>query len=74
MYIIDYKKELIKKFTNKEMVSFLNHEIIKSRYIAVYNRKDAVKVLTTIQHIPNKEKTLDKAKKVANKKKEKKNV
>ena len=30
MYIIDYKKELIKKFNAKEMSSFLNHEIITS--------------------------------------------
>ena len=68
MYIIDYKKELIRKFTNKEIVSFLNHEVIKDRYIAVYDRKEAVKVLSVLQHIPNKEKTLNKAKKIANKK------
>ena len=42
MYIIDYKKELVKKFKPKEMASFLNHEIIKSRYIAVANYKEAI--------------------------------
>jgi len=68
MYIIDYKKELIRKFTNKEIVSFLNHQVIKDRYIAVYDRKEAVKVLSVLKHIPNKEKTLNKAKKIANKK------
>lgn len=68
MYIIDYKKNLVKSFTNKEMASFLNHEIIKSRYIAVADYKEAKKVCRFICEIPNKTKTLNKAKKVANKK------
>ena len=68
MYIIDYKKELVKKFKPKEMASFLNHEIIKSRYIAVANYKEAKKVCRFIAQIPNKAKTLNKAKKVANEK------
>jgi hypothetical protein len=69
MYIIDYKKELVKKFTNKEMVKFLNQEVIQTRYIAVYNRKEVVKVLSVLQRLPNKAKTLNKARKLANKKK-----
>ena len=69
MYIIDYKKELVKKFKPKEMASFLNHEIIKSRYIAVANYKEARKVCRLISQIPNKTKTLDKARKVSIKKK-----
>ena len=72
MYIIDYKKELVKSFTNKEMASFLNHEIIKSRYIAIADYKEARKVCRFISQIPNKTKTLDKAKKVINKKRKKK--
>ena len=69
MYIIDYKKELVKSFTNKEMASFLNHEIIKSRYIVAADYKEAKKVCRFISQIPNKAKTLDKGKKIANKKK-----
>jgi hypothetical protein len=69
MYIIDYKKELIKKFNAKEMASFLNHEIIKSRYIAIADYKEARKVCRFIYQIPNKAKTLDKARKVSIKKK-----
>jgi hypothetical protein len=71
MYIIDTKKDLVKKFTNKDLVNFLNHEVIKSRYIAVYDRKEVVKVLSFLQHLPNKEKTLNKARKIANKNKKK---
>ena len=63
MYIIDYKKNLVKSFTNKEMANFLNHKIIKSRYIAAANYKEAKKVCRFISQIPNKAKTLDKAKK-----------
>ena len=69
MYIIDYKYELVKKFTNKEMVKFLNQKVIQNRYIAVYDRKEVVKVLSVLQHLPNKAKTLNKARKLANKKK-----
>jgi hypothetical protein len=72
MYIIDYKKELVKSFTNKEMASFLNHEIIKSRYIVAADYKEAKNVCRFISQIPNKTKTLDKAKKVINKKRKKK--
>ena len=68
MYIIDYKKELIKKFNAKEMASFLNHEIIKSRYIAIADYKEARKVCKFISSIPNKEKTLNKARKLTIKK------
>ena len=68
MYMIDYKKELVKKFKPKEMASFLNHEIIKSRYIAVANYKEVKKVCRFIYGIPNKEKTLNKARKIAIKK------
>ena len=68
MYIIDYKKELVKKFTNKEMVKFLNQEVIQTRYIAVYDRKEVCKVLSVLKHLPNKAKTLNKARKIANKK------
>jgi len=68
MYIIDYKKNLVKSFTNKEMASFLNHEIIKSRYIAVADYKEAKKVCRFICQIPNKTKTLNKSRKLANKK------
>ena len=71
MYIIDYKKELVKSFTNKEMASFLNHEIIKSRYIVAADYKEARKVCKFICQIPEKAKTLDKAKKIAIKKKKK---
>ena len=73
MYIIDYEKEVVKSFTNKEMASFLNHEIIKSRYIVAADYKEARKVCKFISQIPDKAKTLDKAKKIANKKKEKNN-
>jgi hypothetical protein len=69
MYIIDYKYELVKKFTNKEMVKFLNQEVIQNRYIAVYDRKEVKKVLSVLKHLPNKAKTLNKARKLANKKK-----
>ena len=72
MYIIDYKKELVKSFTNKEIASFLNHEIIKSRYIVAADYKEAKNVCRFIAQIPNKTKTLDKAKKVINKKRKKK--
>ena len=68
MYIIDYKKNLVKNFTNKEMASFLNHEIIKSRYIAVADYKEVKKVCRFICQIPNKTKTLNKARKLTNKK------
>ena len=68
MYIIDYKKKLVKSFTNKEMASFLNHEIIKSRYIVAADYKEAKKVCRFICQIPNKTKTLNKARKLANKK------
>jgi hypothetical protein len=73
MYIIDYKKELVKSFTNKEMASFLNHEVIKSRYIVAADYKEAKKVCRFIAQIPNKTKTLNKAKKVANKKRKENN-
>ena len=72
MYIIDYKKELVKSFTNKEMASFLNHEIIKGRYIVATNYREAKKVCKFISQIPNKEKTLDKAKKIMIKRKKEK--
>ena len=72
MYVIDYKKELVKSFTNKEMASFLNHEIIKSRYIVASDYKEARKVCKFISQIPDKAKTLDKAKKIANKRKKEK--
>ena len=68
MYIIDYKKNLVKSFTNKEMASFLNNEIIKSRYIAATDYKEAKKVCRFICQIPNKTKTLNKARKLTNKK------
>ena len=51
MYIIDYKYELVKKFTNKEMVKFLNQEVIQNRYIAVYDRKEVVKVLSVLSKL-----------------------
>ena len=73
MYIIDYKKELVKSFTNKEMASFLNHEIIKSRYIVAADYKEAKKICRFIAKIPNKAKTLNKAKKVIIKKRKEKN-
>ena len=57
MYIIDYKKELVKNFTNKEMASFLNHEVIKSRYIVAADYKEAKKVCRFIAQIPNKTKS-----------------
>lgn len=69
MYIIDYEKEVVKSFTNKEMASFLNHEIIKGRYIAAADYKEARMVCKFISQIPNKAKTLNKARKIANKKK-----
>ena len=69
MYIIDYEKEVVKSFTNKEMASFLNHEIIKGRYIAVADYKEARMVCKFISQIPDKAKTLNKARKIANKKK-----
>ena len=69
MYIIDYKKNLVKSFTNKEMASFLNHEIIKGRYIVASDYKEARMVCKFISQIPDKAKTLDKGRKIANKKK-----
>jgi hypothetical protein len=51
------------------MVKFLNQEVIQNRYIAVYDRKEVVKVLSVLKHLPNKAKTLNKARKLANKKK-----
>ena len=69
MYIVDYKKELVKSFTHKEMASFLNHEVIKDRYIATADYKEARMVCKFISQIPDKAKTLDKARKIANKKK-----
>ena len=69
MYIIDYKKNLVKSFTNKEMASFLNHEIIKGRYIVASDYKEARMVCKFISQIPDKAKTLDKARKIAIKKK-----
>ena len=47
MYIIDYKKELIKKFTNKELVGFLN-TIVKKKFLFANNKFAARKIIKKI--------------------------
>lgn len=48
MYIIDYKKQLYKKFSNKELEYFLNNQIMKKRYIAISSSKKLAKAMQFI--------------------------
>jgi len=47
MYVIDYPKQKIKKFSNKELENFLN-TIIKKRFIFVKDKVKAKKFLKQI--------------------------
>jgi hypothetical protein len=47
MYVIDYPKQKIKKFSNQELESFLN-TIIKKRFIFVKDKVKAKKFLKQI--------------------------
>ena len=48
MYVIDYQKQKIKKFSNQELESFLN-TIIKKRFIFVKDKVKAKKFLKQIK-------------------------
>jgi hypothetical protein len=47
MYVIDYPKQRIKKFSNVELEDFLN-TIIKKRWLFIKDKKKAKKVLNQI--------------------------
>ena len=47
MYVIDYPKQKIKKFSNQELENFLN-TIIKKRFIFVKDKVKAKKFLKQI--------------------------
>jgi len=47
MYVIDYPKQRIRKFSNVELEDFLN-TIIKKRWLFIKDKKKARKVLNQI--------------------------
>ena len=47
MYVIDYPKQRIRKFSNVELEDFLN-TIIKKRWLFIKDKKKAKKVLNQI--------------------------
>jgi len=45
MYIIDYKKKLVKKFNQSDLAYFLNNRYDKNRFIFCDNKTNTKKVL-----------------------------
>jgi len=45
MYVIDYKKNLVKKFNQSDLAYFLNNKYDKNRFIFCDNKTNTKKVL-----------------------------
>jgi len=45
MYIIDYQKQLVKKFNKSDLAFFLNQSYAKNRYIFCDSKTNLIKVL-----------------------------